>query len=61
MNLLDVTHFVCSNSINDCVQFLLCKFHNGVLWLDKSYQVDEELMHRVTGLSLEGEDSTVIL
>jgi hypothetical protein len=32
--------------------------HGGFLWLDKKYPTDENTMHRVSGLPLEGEEPT---
>lgn len=61
MTLLDVQDFECSVSANCYIKFLLSRFHNGILWLDRSYLMTEHLMGQITGLLHIGEDPTEIL
>ena len=58
MSLLDVLHFGRSPPANNCVRFLLSRFHGGILWLDKLYPLTERVMQQTTGLPTQGEHPT---
>jgi hypothetical protein len=42
--------------VNACVKLLLSCYHGGYLWLDRCITVDPTLIHRITGLSMQGPD-----
>ena len=59
-NLLDILHFGWSMFITNCVKTLLSCVHGDYLWLDPPVSIDAELIHRITGLPMVGEDPTII-
>jgi hypothetical protein len=61
MTILCVPYFGHNNPINDCVRFLLRKFHDDFVWLNNPYQVDTTLMHYIIGLPHKVEYLAVVL
>lgn len=55
-NLPDIPHFGHSMYITICVKTLLSCVHGGYLWLDPPVLIDVELINRITGLPMVGED-----
>jgi hypothetical protein len=45
-----------SQEVNACVKILLSCYHGGYLWLDQCITFDPTLIHRITGLSMQGPD-----
>jgi hypothetical protein len=60
MNLLQIPHFGRSNEINACVNMLLSCIHGRYLWMDRPMSIDSELIMQITGLSMVGEDPTLL-
>jgi len=58
MNLLDIPHFGQGAKITYCIKTLLSCVRGGYLWLDRKISIDFALIHRITGLPMEGEDPT---
>lgn len=56
MSLLDILHFEHSPQANNYIIFLLSKFHDSFLWVDKLYPLTERLMRQLTRLPHIGED-----
>lgn len=54
LNLLCISHFVCSPKLNAIVKLLLSCVHDGYLWLDRKIDVNVDVIHRITGLSKVG-------
>jgi hypothetical protein len=50
------TPFGRHQEVNTCVKILLSSFHGGYLWLYRCIIVDLALIHRITGLSMQGPD-----
>jgi hypothetical protein len=42
--------------VNACVKLLLSCYHDGYVWLYHFITVDSTLIHRITGLSMQGPD-----
>jgi hypothetical protein len=42
--------------VNSCVKLLLSCYNGGYLWIDLHIIVDPTLIHRITGLSMQGPD-----
>lgn len=57
-NLLDILYFCHSMYIMNCVKTLLSYVHVGYLWLDPPVSIDVELINKITGLPMVGEDPT---
>jgi hypothetical protein len=55
-NMMKIPHFGRHQEVNGCVKLLLLSFHGGYLWLDKHITVDLVLIHRITGLNMQGPD-----
>lgn len=55
-NVLDIPHFGRSTYITYYVKTLLSCIHGGYLWLNPPVSIDAELIHRITGLPMVGED-----
>jgi hypothetical protein len=53
---MKIPHFGRHQEVNMCVKILLSCFHGGYLWLDRCITVDLALIHRITGLSMQGPD-----
>jgi hypothetical protein len=53
---MKIPHFERHQEVNACVKLLLSCYHGGYLWLDHCIIVDSTLIHRITGLSMQGPD-----
>jgi hypothetical protein len=56
LNVMKIPHFGRHQEVNACVKLLLSCYHGGYLWLDHCITVDPTLIHRITGLSMQGPD-----
>jgi hypothetical protein len=56
LNVMKIPHFGRHQEVNACVKILLSCYHGGYLWLDRCITVDPTLIHRITGLSMQGPD-----
>jgi hypothetical protein len=56
LNVMKIPHFGRHQEVNACVKLLLSCYHGGYLWLDRRITVDLTLIHRITGLSMQGPD-----
>jgi hypothetical protein len=56
LNVMKIPHFRRHQEVNACVKLLLSCYHGGYLWLDHRITVDPTLIHRITGLSMQGPD-----
>jgi hypothetical protein len=56
LNVMKIPHFGRHQEVNTCVKLLLSCYHGEYLWLDKCITVDPTLIHRITGLSMQGLD-----
>jgi hypothetical protein len=56
LNVMKIPHFGRHQEVNACVKLLLSCYHGGYLWLDHHITVDPTLIHRITGLSMQGPD-----
>jgi hypothetical protein len=56
LNVMKIPHFGRHQEVNACVKLLLSCYHGGYLWLDRHITVDPTLIHRITGLSMQGPD-----
>jgi hypothetical protein len=55
-NVMKIPHFGRHQEFNACVKMLLSCYHGSYLWLDHHIIVDLTLIHRITGLSMQGPD-----
>ena len=55
-NVMKIPHFGRHQEVNPCVKLLLSCYHGGYLWIDYHIIVDLTLIHRITGLSMQGID-----
>ena len=53
---MKIPHFGRHQEVNACVKLLLSCYHGSYLWLDRSITVDLTLIHRITGLIMQGPD-----
>jgi hypothetical protein len=56
LNMMKIPHFSRHQEVNMCVKLLLSCYHGGYLWLDRCITIDPALIHRITGLSMQGLD-----
>jgi hypothetical protein len=56
LNVMKIPHFDRHQEINACVKLLMLCYHGSYLWLDRCITVDLVLIHRITGLSMQGID-----
>jgi hypothetical protein len=56
LNVMKKPHFGRHQEVNVYVKFLLSSFHGSYLWLDRCIIIDPALIHRITGLSMQGPD-----
>jgi hypothetical protein len=56
LNFMKIPHFGRHQEVNDYVKFLLSCYHGSYLWLDRLITFDPTLIHRITGLSMQGPD-----
>jgi hypothetical protein len=54
LNIMKIPHFGRHQKVNACVKLLLSCYHGGYLWLYHCITVDLTLIHRITGLSIQG-------
>jgi hypothetical protein len=59
LNVMKIPHFGRHQEVNVCIKIMLSIFHGSYLWLDKRITVDPALIHRITGLSMQGPDPQV--
>jgi hypothetical protein len=60
LNVMKIPHFGRHQEVNLCVNILLSCFHGGYLWLDRCITVDPTLIHKITGLSMQGLDPQIL-
>jgi hypothetical protein len=51
---MKIPHFGRYQEFNACVKILLLCYHGGYLWLDHRITVDPTLIHKITGLIMQG-------
>jgi hypothetical protein len=57
LNVMKIPHFGRHQEVvNVCVKILLSCYHGNYLWLDQRIIVDSALIHRITGLTMQGPD-----
>jgi hypothetical protein len=56
LNVMKIPHFGRHEEVNRCIKLLLSCYHGSYLWLDRHIIVDLTLIHRITGLSMQGPD-----
>jgi hypothetical protein len=56
LNVMKIPHFGRHQEVNACVKLMLSCYHGGYLWLNRRITVDLTLIHRITGLSIQGPD-----
>jgi hypothetical protein len=54
LNVMKIPHFRRHQEVNACAKLLLSCYHGSYLWLDRCIIVDSTLIHRITGLSMQG-------
>jgi hypothetical protein len=54
LNVMKIPHFERHQEVNTCIKLLVSCYHGGYLWLDRCITVDLVLIHRITGLSMQG-------
>jgi hypothetical protein len=54
LNVMKIPHFGRHMEVNACVNLLLLCYHGNYIWLDICITVDPTLIHRITGLSMQG-------
>jgi hypothetical protein len=54
LNVMKIPHFGKNQEVNACVKLLFSCYHGGYLWIDRCITFDLMLIHRITGLSMEG-------
>jgi hypothetical protein len=53
---MKIPHFRGHPYVNACVKMILSCYHGGYLWIDHCITVERTLIHRITGLSMQGLD-----
>jgi hypothetical protein len=56
LNVMKIPHFIRNQEVNACIKILLYCFHGGYLWMDRFITIGLVLIHRITGLSMQGPD-----
>jgi hypothetical protein len=56
LNVMKIPHFRRHQEVNACVKLLLSSYHGGYLWLNHHITIDLTLIHKITGLSMQGPD-----
>jgi hypothetical protein len=56
LNVMKIPHFGRHQEVNACVKLFLSCYHGDYLWIDRCITVDLTLIHRITGLSMQGPD-----
>jgi hypothetical protein len=54
LNFMKIPHFKRHQEVNARVKLLLSSYHGSYLWLNCCITVDPMLIHRITGLSMQG-------
>jgi hypothetical protein len=54
LNVIKIPHFGKIPEVNASVKLLLSCYHGDYLWLDRRIIVDLTLIHKITGLSMQG-------
>jgi hypothetical protein len=54
LNVMKIPHFGRHQEVKACVKILLSCYHGGYLWLDRCMILDVELIHMITGFSMQG-------
>jgi hypothetical protein len=56
LNVMNISHFRRHQKFNACVKMLLSCYHGSYLWLYHCIKFDPMLIHKITGLSMQGPD-----
>jgi hypothetical protein len=56
LNVMKIPYFGRHQEVNASVKILLSSFHGSYLWLDRHITIYLVLIHRITGLSMQGPD-----
>jgi hypothetical protein len=56
MNLIVILHFGHGKHINGCVKQLLAMVHGGILWMDRPVPINVDLIAKITGIPMDGEN-----
>jgi hypothetical protein len=56
LNVMNIPHFGRHQEVNGYVNLLLSCYHGENQWLDRRITVDLTMIHRITGLSMQGPD-----
>jgi hypothetical protein len=56
LNVMKIPHFGRHQEVNACVKILVSCYHGDYLWFDLRITVNPTLIHRITGLSMQGPD-----
>jgi hypothetical protein len=56
MNLYDLLVFGTIGDVAWCTKFLISRVHNNTLWLNQAYPIHVEYIHKIIGLSMEGQN-----
>jgi len=56
LNVMKIPHFGRHHEVNTCVKILFSRFHGEYIWLYICIIVDLMLIHRITGLIMQGPD-----
>jgi hypothetical protein len=56
LNVMKIPHFGRHQEVNACFKLLLSYYHGRYLWLDPRITFNPTLIHRITGLSMQGPD-----
>jgi hypothetical protein len=56
LNVMKIPHFKRHQEVNACFKLLLSCYHGRYLCLDYHITVDPTLIHKITGLSMQGTD-----
>jgi hypothetical protein len=56
LNVMKIPHFGRQQEVNACVKLLLSCYHGVYLWPYRHITIDPMLIHRITGLSMQGTD-----
>jgi hypothetical protein len=56
LNVMKIPHFGRHQEVNSCVKIILSCYHGSYLWLGYCIIVNLTLIHRITGLTMQGHD-----
>jgi hypothetical protein len=54
LNVMKIPHFGRHQEVNLCVGIFLMSFHGGYMWLYRGITIDPVMIHRISGLSMQG-------